>query len=376
MNNFIYLDAAASFLKNQSVINAEMDFLTNHYANAGRGVCDRAACVDDLIMQTRNKVANFINAKPEQVVFTSGATDGLNRVVYIVENILADKKVSVAVSDIDHHSARMPWEHFVYKNGGKIVLCPLTKDFDIDYHEIPMSDVLVITAMSNVLGRAQNVQEIIKSAREKNPNVITVVDATQYVVHCEIDVKKFDCDFLVFSGHKIGADTGVGILYVKNPDVVYPDKFGGGMIARLNSGVQDWHFEPQPYKFEAGTLPLTQIVGLGVAVDTLVQKRPDLGLVKLAYDELSKIDEVKIFTQSNDAILSFIVSNMKVIDFGVLVGANNICLRVGNMCASWIHNKLGIDGSVRVSVGPWNNEDDIKQLVAVVKNLVKKNDRH
>lgn len=371
MNKIIYLDAAASALKPDSVINAEMDFLRNSYANSGRGICARAVAVDDMVERTRARVAKFINAKTNQVVFTSGATDGLNRVVNILTHQSWYKEKSTfAVSDLDHHSARLPWQELMYSGKiRKMLKCELDEEFDINPNLVPKTDFLIITAMSNVLGRAQDVKEIIAAARRKNPKVITIVDASQYVVHKKIDVKKWDCDFLAFSGHKIGADTGVGILYIRDSEKYFPDKFGGGMVSRVSDS--EIVLNDAPGKWEAGTLPLTQIAGLIPALDYLEQHRPNLDLVQYLYDELLKMPSVKILTTRDAAILSFVVDGMHPLDVGAMIGARNICVRVGNMCASWIHQRMGVVGSVRLSVGSWNTIGDVKQFIRVMKDIIK-----
>jgi len=371
MNKIIYLDAAATALKPSTVIAAEMDFLRHNYANAGRGICARAVAVDDMVANARARVADFINAKPNQVIFTSGATDGLNRIVNIIVAQPWYRKMStVAVSDIDHHSARLPWQELLCRGEiRKMFKCELDENLDINSNEIPKTDFLIITAMSNVLGRAQDVKKIIAAARQKNPDVVTVVDASQYVVHKKIDVKKWDCDFMVFSAHKIGADTGLGILYIRDSEKYSPDKFGGGMVASVTDA--QWVLNDAPEKWEAGTLPLTQIAGIIPGVDYLEQHRPNLDLIKYAYDELSKFPNVKILTTRDAAILSFIVDGMHPLDVGAMLGAHNICVRVGNMCASWIHQRLGINGSIRVSIGAWNTISDIKKFIHVMKDIAK-----
>ena len=390
MNKIIYLDASATAQKPDCVIDAEMDFLRNSYANAGRGICARAVAVDDMVARARGRVAEFINANPNQIVFTSGATDGLNRVVNILSRQMGYSTMSnFTVSDIDHHSARLPWQELMYLGKiRKMFMCELDENLDVNPNSVPKTDFLVITAMSNVLGRAQDVAAIIATARRKNPNVVTIVDASQYVVHEKIDVKKWDCDFLVFSGHKIGADTGVGILYIRDSETLFPDKFGGGMVLHVGDidvarkasyGAYIYENEPSasivlnhaPEKWEAGTLPLTQIAGLGPAIDYLEKNRPNLYLIKHAYDELSKIPRIKILTGRDAAMLSFVVDGMHPLDVGAMIGANNICVRAGNMCASWIHKRLGIQGSIRISVGPWNIIDDINKTIDVIKKIVK-----
>ena len=390
MNKIIYLDAAATAQKPDCVIEAEADFLRNSYANAGRGICARAVAVDNMVAAARRRAAEFINADANQVVFTAGATDGLNRVVNILSRQPWYAEMSTfAVSDLDHHSARLPWQELLCAGRiRKMFKCELDENFDINPNSVPKTDFLIITAMSNVLGRAQDVRAIIAAARNKNPEVVTIVDASQYVVHEKIDVKKWDCDFLVFSGHKIGADTGVGVLYIRDSEKYFPDKFGGGMVLnvgdievarRASYGALIYENDPglsvvlnhSPEKWEAGTLPLTQIAGLAPAIDYLEKNRPNHDLIKYAYDELAKNPKVKILTTRDAAILSFVVDGMHPLDVGALIGANNICVRAGNMCASWIHTRMGIPGSVRISIGRQNTMDDIDKTIDVINKIVK-----
>ena len=201
MNKIIYLDAAASSLKPQTVIDAELQFLTRDYSNAGRGICARAAATDNMLATTRRRVADFIGAaSDDQVIFTAGTTDAMNRIARMVfENI--DGITSVAVSDLDHHSARMPWEYQAGRMGANIVLLPFDAAWNIIPHAVPAADVVVITAMSNVLGWPQDVEAIVAAARAANPNVITVVDGAQYVAHEKIEGQAWDCAFMAFSGH-------------------------------------------------------------------------------------------------------------------------------------------------------------------------------
>ena len=354
MNKIIYLDAAASALKPESVIRAEMDFLQNSYANAGRGICARAAAVDDMIAHARADVARFINARPDQIVFTSGTTDGMNRIVHIINDRACGagiKNKTVMVSDLDHHSARLPFELLYDSDMCKIVLCPMDEKRNLMCSDLPRADVFVITAMSNVMGVPQDVAGLVAAARKKNPDVITVVDAAQYVVHNEIDVQKWDCDFMCFSA------------------------FGGGMISKITGSAVEhnaiFQWENAPAKFEAGTLPLTQIIGLPAAIDYLSANRPNLDLIKYLYDRLSKNPRIRIITPRDSALFTFFAPGMHVLDLGALVGARGLCLRVGNMCASWIHKVLGVVGSARVSVGPWNTIDDVQHAADIIESVVK-----
>ena len=362
MNKIIYLDAAATYQKSNAMIDKMADFLRNDYANAGRGVCLRATNVDNMVWDVRSKVAKFIGADANQIVWTSGTTDSMNLIAQLVQQ----KGVgSIAVSDLEHHSARLPFENI----GAGMVVCPLDEEYNYNVANMPVADVLIITAMSNILGWAQDVKKIIDTAREKNPNVITVVDAAQYVVHDAIDVKQWNCDFLCFSGHKIGADTGLGVLYIKNPDDYNPARFGGGMVLKVDMDKCVWNKSPE--KFEAGTLPLVQIASFSVAIDELIANRPDTNLIKYMYDELAKIQRIRIITRRDAAVLSFVVDGMHVLDFGAMVGMRGLCLRVGNMCASWMCKKLGIDGCVRLSIGGYNTMDDAQKAIDIIRDIVK-----
>ncbi|MDR0726602.1 MAG: aminotransferase class V-fold PLP-dependent enzyme, partial [Rickettsiales bacterium] len=338
MNKIIYLDAAASSLKPAEVIRTQDDFLTHHYANAGRGVCARSMAVDNTVNLTRERVARFINSTPDNIVFTSGTTDGMNRISRILErsNVFTKESI-VVVSDLDHHSARLPWEEMASLDKCKIKTSKLDDNFNIDLSGIDHIDIFVITAMSNVLGRRQDVKKLIKDAKSINPNVISIIDAAQYVAHLPIDVADWGCDFLCFSGHKIGADTGIGIMYVKEPLRWQVDNMGGGMIATVTekqnknaeNATSTWVLADGPERFEAGTLPLTQIAGLGPAIDYLENHRPDPKLIRYLHGELSKIKDITLFTKPDDALLTFFVEDMHCFDFGSLIGAHGVCLRVG-----------------------------------------------
>lgn len=379
MNNIIYLDTAASALKPESVIKAEMDFLHESYANAGRGICARASNVDNLVANARARVARFINAKPEQVVFTAGTTDGMNRIVHIINDKVCGtglKNKIVMVSDLDHHSARLPFELLYDSDSCNIVLCPMDAQHNLMCSDMQYADVFVITAMSNVMGIPQDVAGLVAAARKKNPDVITVVDAAQYVVHSEIDVQKWDCDFMCFSAHKIGADTGLGIMYIKNPERwISPDKFGGGMIAKITGSAIEhsvaFQWEPAPAKFEAGTLPVTQIIGLEPAIDHLISHRPNLDLIKYLYDRLSRNENIQVITERDSAMFTFVPKNMHVLDFGVMAGTMGLCLRVGNMCAGWLHNLMELSGTARISVGSWNTMSDVQKAADIIEGIVK-----
>jgi len=337
----IYMDAAASALKPRAVIDAEVDFLSNSYANSGRGVCQRAATVDGMVHSVRQFIALNIGAEsPNQIIFTSNATDGLNRAA----RILAGK--TVIVSDLDHHSARLPFESHC-----KTILAPLTESLEYNWDQIRKikADAIVITAMSNVLGTAVQIPDDLP--------FITICDASQHIVHHAPNVHNFD--FFIFTAHKLGADTGLGIMYQKNPPT--PVNFGGGMYHATGAAL-----------FEAGTLPLTQISGLVPAIQNLSATRAATHekIIKL-YDGLANNPKINLISPAGASLISFTVDGMDHLDFGVMMGAHEVCLRVGNMCASWLHNRLGLVGSCRLSLGFWNTDDEIREVLDITKSVTK-----
>ncbi|MBD5388761.1 aminotransferase class V-fold PLP-dependent enzyme [bacterium] len=370
MNKIIYLDAAASALKPRVVVDAERDFLDHQYANAGRGVCARAGAVDQMVATTRADVAAWIHAAPRQIVFTANATDGLNRAAAMIMDAWRAAPVpTVAVSDLDHHSARLPWQQRAGAGRCHLVTMPLDAAYNIDGAQIPRADVMVVTAMSNVMGMPQDVSAIVASARRQNPDVVVIVDAAQYVAHREIDAQAWGADFICFSGHKIGADTGVGVMYVADPDRWGPTVFGGGMVNRVGAdGTCIWH--DAPHRFEAGTLPLTQIAGLSPAIHAWRAWGGAGPLVHLMHDRLAKMPGMRLITGPDASVVTFVPGNMHVLDFGARAGARDVCLRVGNMCASWMMRALNIDGAVRLSVGPWNDTDDVTRAMDIIEKIM------
>ncbi|MDR1027490.1 MAG: aminotransferase class V-fold PLP-dependent enzyme [Rickettsiales bacterium] len=331
----IYADAAASSLKTQAVIDAEVDFLTNKYANAGRGICARAVAVDSMVAETRRRVADFIGAAdPEQVIFTGGATDGLNRVA----RTLAGRRV--IVSDLDHHSARLPFEKYC-----QAIVAPLTDDLQYDWAAIRKldADAIVITAMSNVLGAAVDIPDDLP--------FIKIVDASQLVIHKKLNAAAVD--FMVFSGHKIGADTGLGILYQKTPGE--PVNFGGGSFHGVGAA-----------KYESGTLPLTQIAGLGAAIENL---RDAGDLTPRLREKLAANPKIKFISGPGASLITFNIDGAHFLDVGAMLGARGICVRAGHHCATWLHKRLGIEGSVRISLGQWNTADDVDAIAAAVNAI-------
>ncbi|MDR0319444.1 MAG: aminotransferase class V-fold PLP-dependent enzyme [Rickettsiales bacterium] len=355
----IYADGAASALKPDAVRAAESEFYAKGYANAGRGICPRASVVDDMVARVRAETAEFIAAaRPEQIVFTHGATEGLNRLADMLE--LKPDDV-VIVSDLDHHSARLP-----FMKRCRTEVCPLDANFDLDAAWLAARckkggvRAVVITAMSNVLGRAQDLEKLVAAAG----GAFTIIDAAQYIAHKRLAVG--GAGAVVFSAHKMYAGTGLGVLYLKNPDALKPDFIGGGAVAWVDGA--DWEFPPAPEKFEAGTLPLAQIAGFGAALEFLGKNDfEDSALADYLREGLEEIPGVKIVSAPGASLVSFHSESAHALDIGASLGAKGICVRAGAMCASWIHKYLGISGTVRVSPGLWNDKADMDAILKALR---------
>jgi selenocysteine lyase/cysteine desulfurase len=297
-----------------------------------------------MVADTRRMAADFVGAAdPEQIVFTGGATDGLNRIA----RTLAGK--TVIVSDLDHHSARLPFEAHC-----ATIAAPLTADLNYDWDAIKKikADAMVITAMSNVLGAAVEIPDGLP--------FMTIADASQLAIHKKIDVEKSGIDYLVFSGHKIGADTGIGIMYQRHAG--NPVSWGGGMHSATGAA-----------RFEAGTLPLTQIAGLGPAIkeQTKTNREKIINLTEALREKLAENPRIKFISPAGASLISFVVDGMHHLDFGTMMGARGVCLRVGHMCATWLHKRLGIEGSIRISLGPWNTAAEIEELGGIIREVIK-----
>ncbi|MDR0448854.1 MAG: aminotransferase class V-fold PLP-dependent enzyme [Rickettsiales bacterium] len=354
----VYADAAASALKPAAVVAAEGAFMTDGYANAGRGICPRAGKVDEMVRRVRERTAAFIGARrAEQIVFTRGATEGLNRLA----NMLRLKPDDVViVSDLDHHSARLP-----FQTKCRIEVCPLDENFNLDSgwlcSRCKKGDVraVVITAMSNVMGTAQDLKKLIAAAG----GAFAIVDAAQYVAHEKLDVG--DAGAVVFSAHKMGAGTGLGVLYIRDPDALQSDFIGGGSVAWVDG--DKFEYAAAPEKFEAGTLPMVQIAGFEAALPSVSYEDGNTAALR---GELETIPGIKIVSPVGASLISFYSERHHALDIGAALGAAGICVRAGQMCASWIHKRIGIEGSVRISLGPWNDAEDAKKIAAAVKKVM------
>jgi cysteine desulfurase / selenocysteine lyase len=387
-NNLIYLDSAATTQKPLEVISS----ITNHYntsnSNIHRGLYSIAQKADKAWLDAHSTVAQYINAKTyKEVVFTKNCTESLN----LVANSIPLEKGDVVVTTIlEHHSNILPWKKVCKQKEAILEIIPITSYGTIDmekYREVVKkyrSRVKVVTVahQSNVLGTVNPVAEIVKMA--KTVGAITVVDGAQSIAHMKVDVQELNCDIYTFSSHKIYGPSGVGILYCKEEilETLQPWIEGGEMVKSVKE--DEIIYNDLPWRFEAGTPAIEGGVGLAVALNWFGKKVEELGgwgeyqkkeldLTKYTVDSLMDIKGMEILGGSDIervGVISFNISGLHPHDIATLLGEKDICVRAGYHCAQPLHNSLNSSGSVRVSLGIYNEKEDIDILVTELKNIV------
>ena len=361
-----YLDNASTTQKPKSVVLAMSDFYLKEYANTHRGIYDLSERATDIYESGRETVAKFINAKKEEVVFTSSATVGFNNLARCF------KGKKILLTQIEHHSNFLPWREHC-----KISVVPYNKDIGcldwIPFH-YKGEDVVSFTLMSNVSGEILSAKKIIQELRKKNKDVIVIIDASQAISHMKIDVKDLDCDFLVFSAHKVYGPTGLGVLYGKQTllENLNPFNFGGGMVLDFSDKESVWL--KSPHKHEAGTMNGTGVVGLVKAIDFLLdnfEKKMEIEKELLEYLllELKKVD-AKIIGHTHEnfgPVVSFIISGVHPHDLASVCNERKVCIRSGHHCAKPFMKALGVIAVSRASLSFYNTKKDIDKLIQSIK---------
>ena len=386
LNNYIYLDNAATSLKPKMLSAAISDYYNNYSANASRGDYKIALKVDEEVLNTRSKIKNFINAKDDcEIIFTANATDSLNKIVfgYFKYNLKDNDEVLLTKSE--HASNILPWFELSTDINININYIPLDNDYNVTLENIKNSitkntKVISIAYISNVVGDIRPVKEIIDYAHSKG--IIVVIDGAQTIGHMKIDVSNLDIDFLAFSAHKMCGPTGLGILYGKIEFLnnMYPTSFGGGMNASFTYD-RKVQYKSIPSKFESGTLNIAAIIGFGKIIDYLSSIGMDniykyeAELHNYAIRELSKIDNVIIYNKnSNSGIITFNYKDIFPQDLAIYLDKYNICVRAGNHCAKLLKDELKIKNTCRVSLYFYNTKEDIDMLIKALKNPNIKNE--
>ena len=375
--NITYLDSGATTQKPIQVIKAVEEFYQKYNANPHRGAYSLSVEATEQYENTRTKIAKFINAKHrEEIIFSKNATESLNLIAYSygLDNLKKDDEVVISI--MEHHSNLVPWQKMTKQTGSKLNYMYINENYEITDEEIESkitdkTKIVGITHVSNVLGTINNVKKIIKYAHKKG--AVVIVDASQSIPHMKIDVQDLDADFLVFSGHKMLAPLGIGVLYGKREilNKMTPFLMGGDMIEYVYE--QETTFAPLPNKFEAGTQNVEGVIGLGAAIDYIENLGYDKiqeiehEVISYARQELSKLDYLTLYTTPNEenhsSVISFNINGIHPHDVASILDSEGVCVRSGNHCAQPLMRFLGIDSTCRASFYIYNTKEDVDKLV-------------
>ncbi len=382
--NISYLDSASTTQKPQQVLDAIQHAYTTYNANPGRGIYTLAEEATEQYENARNTVAQFIGAQPNEIIFTANATAGINLIAQGWARQHLKSGDEILLTELEHHSNLLPWQRVAKETGAQLKFIPILQDGSLDMSKLDAllterTKLVACTHSSNAIGTLVDVKAII--ARAQQVGARTLIDACQTVPHQAVDVSQMGCDFLVFSGHKLLGPTGVGVLYIKESmqDDVQPLSLGGGQPFQV-----DWHqytLRTGPHKFEAGTPPFIQAMGLAVAINYLQKNVPfdalrehEAALCVRLIDGLSTMKNVSILgpvdqLKTGGHLVTFVVEGMHPHDVAAFLDQKGIAVRAGHFCAQPLFKKLGYDGAIRASFYCYTQEDDIDRLLQAMRSF-------
>lgn len=378
----VYLDNAATTQKPRTVVEAEREMYYTSNANVHRGVHHLSDLATNRLEEARKKVADFIGAgSTSEIIFTRGTTESLNLIASSFGELLKAGD-EIIVSVMEHHSNIVPWQLLAERKGITLKVIPMSDEglLDIEAYKGLLNEhtrLVSIAHVSNVLGTVNPVKEIIRLAHEQD--IPVAVDGAQSIPHFEVNVKDIDCDFLAFSGHKIYAPTGIGVLYGKEKwlDQMPPYQAGGEMISSVK--FEHTVFERLPYKFEAGTPNYVGSYALGKALDYVSSIGMDQissyeqQLTHYCMERLSSIPRLHLYgtAPEKDAVVSFLIEGIHHLDLGTLLDRLGIAVRTGHHCAQPVMERMGIEGTVRASFSFYNTKEEIDTLVEGIERIQK-----
>ena len=378
-----YLDSASTTLKLQCVLDFLQDFYSKDVSNVHRGDHHLSLEVTQKYEEARNTVAQFLNAKSsEEIVFTRGTTEGINFLSLTIGDCLKEGD-EICLTEMEHHSNLIPWQRLAEQKNLKIQFIPVTPEGRLDLSQLEKyltdkTKILSVIHISNALGTINPIESLIEKAKEKS--ILTIVDAAQSVSITDIDVQKLDCDFLVFSGHKIFSPSGIGVLYGKKEKLLPlpPYHTGGGMISRVSLDSSEWADCPQ--KFEAGTPFIEGAIALAKtlafikdSVDLNEIRNHEKNLLQEAEEELKDIPGLRILGPANEKanILSFVIDGLHSNDMSFIMTKEKVAVRAGHHCCMPLMEKLKLpSGTVRASFSVYNRSQDAQALKRSVLKAV------
>jgi cysteine desulfurase/selenocysteine lyase len=375
----VFLDSGASAQKPAVVIDGVAEFYRRDYANVHRGVYQLSQRSTDHFEAARETTRAFLNAADaNEIVFTRGATESINLVAQSWGLAFVNFGDEIVVSDLEHHSNFVPWQMLCERVGARLVVAPTdsTGGLDLARFETLLSTrtkMVAVTHVSNVTGAVLPIERIVALAHAKGATVL--VDGCQAIPRMPVDVRALGCDFYVFSGHKVYGPSGIGVLWGRYGllAAMPPWQTGGGMITQVTAAHTD--FQDPPHRFEAGTPDISGAVGLKLALDFVeglgreAIREHEEALTGYAIDRLSRIPDLHLLDggQRRLSVLSFNLDGVHPHDVGTVLDQHGVAVRVGHHCAQPLMDKLGIAGTVRASLGVYNDRDDIDALAAAVE---------
>ncbi len=378
--DIIYFDNGATTLKPKCVIDSIVHYYSNYSANAHRGDYKISQKVDTMYEGVREKVRKFINAKESsEIVFTSGSTDSINRVVFGYFKYHLNKGDEVLITESEHASNILPWFILEKEIGIKVKYIPLDNNNEVTIDNVRNSitdktKVISLAYVTNVIGDIRPIRDICELAHAKD--ILVVVDAAQSVGHIKMDMQVDDIDFLAVSAHKMYGPTGIGFLYGKFDllDDMVPLEYGGGMNAMfLNDGYVE--LREVPARFEAGTQNIAGVIGMGTAIDYLSNiglkniVKYEHELKKYLIDRLNELNNIEIYNKDTVGnTVAFNIKNVFSQDTAMYLDKYNICVRAGNHCAKILNNVFNVSNTCRISLAFYNNKDEIDKLTEVLRN--------
>ena len=371
----IYLDSAATALKPQAVIDATQQFYRDDAATVHRSQHRAAQDLTARFERARGQVAQLINApSADDIVWTRGTTEAINLLAYGLESYFQAGD-EIVISALEHHANLLPWQQLARRRGLILGVLPLDSHGQIDLAQArqligPRTRLLAVSQLSNVLGAWTPVDELLSLARQQG--ALTLVDGAQGAVHQRPDVQALDCDFYVFSAHKLYSTEGCGVLYARSAAAQHlqPWQFGGEMV--LDCDYQQARFRPLPLGFEAGTPAIGSVLALGAALDYLSSLDPlavsahEKALHNALLAGLSQIPGLRLLGSPQLALASFTLDGVHGSDLAHLLSEQGVCVRTGHHCAMPLLKQLGLSGATRVSLGLYNDGDDLQRLFAAL----------
>lgn len=380
----VYLDSAASTQKPACVVEAIQHYYQNDYSNVHRGLHSLSERSTDLFEAVRDQVVDFIHAgSRREIVFTSGATESINLVADSLSRLMLKEGDEIIVTAMEHHANLVPWQVACQRYGAHLRIAPITDDGFIDQAALKalFSDrtrLFAFSHMSNVLGVMNDAKALTTLAHEHDAPVL--IDGCQAVVHASVDVSDIDCDFYVFSSHKLYGPTGVGVLYAKESwlERMPPYQFGGDMIDYVS--YESATYADLPHKFEAGTPNIASVVGFGEAmrylsrIDRAASFSHEDALIKQLHEGLANIDGVRIYGPPADkrvGLIAFSVEGVHAHDIGVMLDRRGIAVRVGHHCAQPLMGRFGVSSTIRASLGLYNTDSDMRALIDALPAVIR-----